>query len=308
VGKCGGSGSAGKRARILEQAFRAESEKLNVERSNAMRISNRYIMKTGGLAITAVTRPWMSTLKYQAAFYDQAVDPACRMFEGPAIFLFWHEYIPFLFYLRGHCRIAMLLSQHQDAEWLSQAAGHMGFGTIRGSTSRGGMSALRELMRTGETTNLTITPDGPRGPRRRLAAGCIYASSRLGIPLVPIGLGYDSPWRIRRAWDQFAVPRLYSRARAVVGPKVQIPAAVSRAGMDHYRLRVERMLNTFTTLAEQWAESGAALVGQQPAFRLGAACRVPKRGEAGLLLPAKNNGQDRCDTMPRGVATLSVPQ
>ena len=189
-----------------------------------MRITNRYIMKLGGLAIAAVTRQWMSTLKYQAVFYDRAVDPASPLFEGPAIFLFWHEYIPFLFYLRGHCHVAMLLSQHQDAEWLSQAAGHMGFGTIRGSTSRGGMSALRELMRTGETMNLTITPDGPRGPRRQLAAGCIYASSRLGIPLVPIGLGYDSPWRVRSAWDQFAVPRLYSRARAVAGPKVQIPA------------------------------------------------------------------------------------
>jgi len=212
----------------------------------------------------------MSTLKYQAVFYDAAVDPASPRFTGPAIFLFWHEYIPFLFYLRGHCHIAMLLSQHQDAEWLSHAAGHMGFGTIRGSTRRGGMAALRELIRTGQTMNLTITPDGPRGPRRQLAAGCIYASSRLGIPLVPIGLGYDRPWRVRSAWDQFAVPRPYSRARAVVGPKVQIPAGVSRAGVEHYRQRIEQMLNRLTTLAEQWAESGAAMRGQQPAWRQGA--------------------------------------
>ena len=265
-----------------------------------MRISNPYILKMGGLAITAVTRQWMSTLKYQAVFYDRAVDPASPLFEGPAIFLFWHEYIPFLFYLRGHCDIAMLLSQHQDAEWLSHAAGHMGFGTIRGSTSRGGMSALRELMRTGETKNLTITPDGPRGPRRQLAAGCIYASSRLGIPLVPIGLGYDSPWRVRSAWDRFAVPRLYSRARAVVGPKVQIPAGVSRAGVEHYRLRIEYMLNSLTTLAEQWAESGAAMVGQQPAWRQGAACRVRSRDEARLPPLAADHGQDRHATMSQG--------
>ena len=150
-----------------------------------MRITNDIIMKLGGLAITGVTRQWMRTLDYRVSYYDPRVDPAAPDFQGPAIFLFWHEYIPFLFYLRGHCHVAMLLSRHQDAEWLSQAARHMGFAVVRGSTSRGGVSALRELMRTGETMNLTITPDGPRGPRRRLASGCIYASSRLGIPLVP---------------------------------------------------------------------------------------------------------------------------
>ncbi len=174
-----------------------------------MRFTNNIVMKLGGLAITGGTRLWMRTLDYQVSFYDPTVDPAAADFRGPGIYLFWHEYIPFLFYLRGNCRIAMLLSRHQDAEWLSQAARHMGFGTVRGSTSRGGVAALRELMRTSATMNLTITPDGPRGPRRRLASGCIYASSRLGIPLVPVGLGYDRPWRVRRAWDQFAVPRPY---------------------------------------------------------------------------------------------------
>ncbi len=239
-----------------------------------MRFTNHYIMKLGGLAITGFTRQWMKTLDYQAVFYDPDVDPASRGFRGPAIFLFWHEYILFPFFLRGNCRVAMLLSRHQDAEWLSQAARHMGFSTVRGSTSRGGVAALRKLIRAGATMNLTITPDGPRGPRRRLAAGCIYASSRLGIPLVPFGLGYDRPWRSRRAWDRFAIPRLYSRARAIVGPKVQIPADLGREGVEHYRRRVERMLNVFTTTAEQWAESGDRRFGQRPLWRQGATCRM----------------------------------
>jgi lysophospholipid acyltransferase (LPLAT)-like uncharacterized protein len=238
-----------------------------------MRITNALVMKLGGLAITVVTRQWMRTLDYQACFYDAHVDPAAPTFEGPVIFLFWHEYIPFPFYLRGNCHIAMLLSRHQDAEWLSQAARHMGFGTVRGSTSRGGVAALRELMRTSATKNLAITPDGPRGPRRRLASGCIFASSRLGIPLVPFGLGYNRPWRIRRAWDHFAVPRPYSRARAVVGPTVQIPANLDREGVERYRVRVEQLLNMLTQRAEHWAESGALMEGQRRIWRQGAALR-----------------------------------
>lgn len=235
-----------------------------------MRIKSKFIMKLGGLAITGITRRWMDTLDYQAMFYDPAVDPVHPDFRGPFIFIFWHEYIPFPFYLRGHCRIVMLLSRHQDAEWLSQAARHMGFSTVRGSTTRGGAAALRELLRAGGTVNLAITPDGPRGPRRRLASGCVYASSRLGIPLVPIGLGYDRPWRSRRAWDRFAVPRLYSRARMIAGPPMQIPHDLPRAGFERYRRQVERLLDRVTTRAEEWAESGGDMEGQRPLRRQGA--------------------------------------
>lgn len=235
-----------------------------------MRITNDFIKKLGGLAITGITRRWMSTLDYQGAFYDPAIDPVHPAFDGPYIFVCWHEYIPFLFYLRGHCHIVLLLSQHQDAEWLSQAARHMGFATVRGSTTRGGVAALRELIRAGGTVNLAITPDGPRGPRRRLASGCIYASSRLGIPLIPIGLGYDRPWRSRRAWDKFAIPRPYGRARALIGPPVRIPRTLRRDGFERYRLQVERLLNYLTTEAEAWADSGEEMAGQQCLWRQGA--------------------------------------
>ncbi len=221
-----------------------------------MHIRMPALTKLGGLLVANGTRLWMQTLEYQAAFYDERVDPVHPDFRGPAVFLFWHEYIPFLFYLRGHCNIAMLLSRHHDAEWLSQAARHMGFQTVRGSTNRGGVAALRELVRHSHQTNLAITPDGPRGPRRRMAPGCIYLSSKLQLPLVAIGLGYDRPWRYRRAWDQFAIPRPHGRARAVVSPPIQIPPLLDRANMEGYRQRVEDLLNRLTAEAEDWAQSG----------------------------------------------------
>ncbi len=211
--------------------------------------------KVGGFLVASLTARWMSTLEYRGAYFDPSVDPAHPDFTGPAIFLFWHEYIPFLFYLRGHCRIAMLLSQHQDAQWLAMAARHMGFETVRGSSNRGGASALRELIERGRLMNLTITPDGPRGPRRQLAPGAIFLASRLQIPLVPIGLGYDRPYRLP-TWDQFAVPRLWSRARGVIAPRVHVPAGLDRDGLEVYRQYVERVLNVVSDHAEAWAWSG----------------------------------------------------
>ncbi len=97
------------------------------------------------------------------------------------------------------------------------------------------------------------------------------------------------------AWDQFAVPRPYSRARAVAGPKVQIPAGTDRAGVESYRQRVEQLLNMLTALAEDWAASGRGLVGQQPAMRRGAGRhrRGQVEGRAGGWGPGDLRDGDR---------------
>ncbi|MEE2989242.1 MAG: lysophospholipid acyltransferase family protein [Planctomycetota bacterium] len=245
-----------------------------------MKIRIPWIPKVGGLAVSLLIRSWMRTLDYRVALYDETVDPAMPGFQGPAIFLFWHEYIPFPFYLRGHCNIAMLLSRHYDAEFIAEASRYMGFQTIRGSTSRGGVASLREALAAADEMNLTMTPDGPRGPRRTLAQGCIYMASRLGIPLVCLGLGYDRPWRLKGTWDQFAVPRPGSRARMLIGPAVHVPAGLNREQIETYRCRVESELELLTDTAEQWAASGKAIDRQLPLMRSTApyyrlSCRPP---------------------------------
>jgi lysophospholipid acyltransferase (LPLAT)-like uncharacterized protein len=111
----------------------------------------------------------MGTLDYRVDYSDPAIDPAFCGCTGQRIYVFWHEYLLFPLYLRGHCNLTMLVSRHRDAEILSRVARHMGFEFVRGSTQRGGTAALRELLRKSRQTNLAITPDGPRGgrPRRR---------------------------------------------------------------------------------------------------------------------------------------------
>ena len=104
--------------------------------------------------------------------------------------------------------------------------------------------------------HLAITPDGPRGPRRQLAVGPIYLASKLQMPIVAMGFGYDRPWRFRRAWDQFAVPKSYSRARAMTSREIWVPSNLDRDGLEAHRQKVEATLNQLTDSAEAWAESG----------------------------------------------------
>ena len=226
-----------------------------------MKLDNPFFNKLGGLLGSAAIRHWMGSLDYKAGFYDPAVDPGSADCRSPKIYIFWHEYILFPLHLRGHCNLVMLLSQHRDANILSRVAYHLGFEFVRGSTRRGGVAALRELVRRGRRMHLTITPDGPRGPRRRLAPGAIYLASRLELPLVVMGFGFDRPWRVS-SWDRFAIPRPCSRARTVISGEVLIPPDLDRAGVEHYRRQMERLLNRLTLEAEAWAAAGTRKIGQ----------------------------------------------
>ncbi len=223
--------------------------------------------RLSGFLVIKTLNAWMSTLSYRAGRYDASADPADEAFRGPAIYVFWHETIPLPIYLRPHCQLSMLLSQHQDAEVLSHVAHFAGLDVVRGSSNRGGTAALREMIERGEGTSLAITPDGPRGPRRRLAQGCVYLSSRLQIPIIPIGVGYDRPWRNRSSWDKFAFPRPFSRCRAILGPRLQMPPLIEKHDIEHYRRWVEEQLDILTTLAEDWAERRCNVVDSEILFR-----------------------------------------
>jgi lysophospholipid acyltransferase (LPLAT)-like uncharacterized protein len=213
------------------------------------------------LASTACIRQWMATLDCRAEYGDPTVDPVHRGYRGSKIYIFWHENILLPLYLRGHSNISMLLSRHIDANILDRVARMMGFGVVRGSTFRGGTTALRELADRAATGNLTITPDGPRGPRRRLAAGCVFLASTLQIPIVAMGFGYQRPWRFG-TWDRFAMPRPWTRARGVVSRAVRIPPDLDRDGIEQQRAGVERLLVRLSDDAESWAESGARRPGE----------------------------------------------
>jgi len=139
---------------------------------------------------------------------------------------------------------------------------------------------LRQLLDKSQRMHLAITPDGPRGPRRQMAPGPIFLASKLGIPLVTMGVGYNRPWRAR-SWDQFAVPRPFSRARCVLSPELYIPPDLDREGIEHFRLKTEQVLNRLCGEAEQWAEADYRKPGQLTPQR--AVKPLPQRQPLGWL-------------------------
>ncbi|MCL2622495.1 MAG: lysophospholipid acyltransferase family protein [Planctomycetaceae bacterium] len=220
------------------------------------------LLRGSGLFASTCVHHWMSTLDYKAAYYDPTIDPAYPSGNSrKRLYIFWHEYITFMLYLRKRCNLTMLLSRHKDAELLGHVADLFGFDTVRGSSSRGGAEALLGMMSKSKHCHLTITPDGPRGPRRKLSRGCLFLASKLQIPIVMLGLGYNRPWRAP-TWDKFAVPRPFSRARAIAGPEIFVPPKLDAEDADRYSTALETTMTRLCELAEDWAVSGDVHLGE----------------------------------------------
>ena len=153
-------------------------------------------------------------------------DPVTRLRQKgtPVIFAFWHGGLLPLIHVHRHEGIVVLVSEHRDGEHLARLLHHFGFGTVRGSSTRGGVRGLKGLIRAArEGSDLAITPDGPRGPNREFKLGALAAARMTGLPLVPVGVGVTSAWRTR-SWDGLLVPKPFSTVRVAYGR----PSFVSR--------------------------------------------------------------------------------
>ena len=205
-------------------------------------------------------------LDFKICHYDRSVDPARPEYDEHCIFAFWHEYIGLILPRWGHTPLTVLVSQHRDGEWVNQTAKALGMNIVRGSTSRGGSQAIRELKKHGEFSSITFTPDGPRGPRREMALGPVYLASVLQMPIVAVGAGFENPRRLN-TWDKFAIPRPMTRARMIFGPKIRLPRKMSRESLEQSRLKIQGLITDLTVQSEDWASSGAEMQGQQPFVR-----------------------------------------
>ncbi len=179
------------------------------------------------------------------------------------IYLFWHETLLAMVALRMPGNV--MISKHADGELIAQACHHLGIGTVRGSTTRGGGLALIEMARRAkaEATDLAITPDGPKGPRRRVQAGVVSLAGHTGRPVVPVGMGFTWAWRAR-SWDRFVLPLPFGRITYLAAEPIQVPDGLDRDGLEEYRLRIEASALAVSAEAERWA---AELAGVPRATR-----------------------------------------
>lgn len=230
-----------------------------------MKLKHPVFQKTLGLLGSIAIRMVRSTIDYRGWYSDPFVDPIHPQSKGRYIYVGWHEYMLMPISLRGHRNMVALASEHGDGEIIARAMMHLNWKVARGSSSRGATSALLSMLRD-DHRHLSFTPDGPRGPRWSFSLGALFLASKLNIPIVCVGYGYQNPWRMR-SWDKFAVPKPFSRCRAVFSPPLKVPPRLNREQLELYRSWFERMTKWLTVEAETWAADGKQRPGELQILR-----------------------------------------
>lgn len=164
----------------------------------------------------------------------------------PVIFCFWHSRILPLAYLHRSEGIVVLVSEHGDGEYITRVIERLGFGTARGSSTRGGARGLRGLVRAArEGRDLGFTPDGPRGPARKLKLGVLVTAQLTGAPILPLAAGAARPWRMS-SWDRLIVPKPFSELRLEYAEPYYIPRRATEEELSRYALDIETILDRIT--------------------------------------------------------------
>ncbi|HZY87825.1 MAG TPA: lysophospholipid acyltransferase family protein [Gemmataceae bacterium] len=221
-----------------------------------MKIRQPWLIKALGFAVAWVVKLWIGTLRYRYRPLGPNMDPNQPNFDGRYIYAFWHENMLLLAYQYGRRDIRVLISQHADGQLIAEACRHLNFRAVRGSTTRGGAEAMRQMLRLAGGSHLAITPDGPRGPRRHVQPGLVYLAAKTGLPIVPIGIAFHRAWRMR-SWDRFALPHPWSGAECVTAEPIRVPEDADKEQLEAFRLRVEDAMNRATATAESRARRAA---------------------------------------------------
>lgn len=196
-----------------------------------------------GFAIATLIRAVGLTLRLRL---DDRSGTAASPPEGPLIWAFWHNRVfaaPLVYkrFLRSR-RGGVLTSPSGDGEIIAQVMRRFGVGSVRGSSNKRPVAALRELvdwLKQGQ--DIVITPDGPRGPVHCLQPGVVKLAQLSGVPVLPIRLSYSRALTLK-TWDRFQIPLPFSRVDVTFEPLQEVPRRLDTEGFEESRAALEKLL------------------------------------------------------------------
>ena len=171
------------------------------------------------------------------------------------IFCFWHEQIFAATYYFRNQNIIVLTSQSFDGEYIARFIKRFGYGAARGSSTRGGVGALIEMIRLMKNNfPAALTIDGPKGPPRVAKSGAGFLAKKTGNPIVPISFAAEK-FRAVGSWDKLQIPKMFSRVKIIVAKPFFVEARVDDAQIETARDILQAKLDESNANGEQWRNS-----------------------------------------------------
>jgi lysophospholipid acyltransferase (LPLAT)-like uncharacterized protein len=203
-------------------------------------------------AISGLGYPIINALGHTLRWRSEGLEhfDAIRASGRQPVMAFWHgRILPATFFFRRR-GIVVITSENFDGEWIARIIERFGYGTARGSTSRGALKAMKQLvneMKAGRPAGFTL--DGPRGPARVAQAGAVWLASATGNPLLPFHLEASSHWSLR-SWDRTQIPKPFSTVALVVGDPIEVPRGAAGELLEQTRLELEKRLASLEARAQ----------------------------------------------------------
>jgi lysophospholipid acyltransferase (LPLAT)-like uncharacterized protein len=180
------------------------------------RVALFFISTIGSLIVRLIGCTLRPSISYEAGSEGEPRAGAC-------IYCFWHRCILPATYIFRNMDIAVMTSRSFDGEYIARTIQHFGFIPVRGSSSRGAISALRGMQRALEAGyKVAFTSDGPRGPRFVAKPGPVLLSRNSGVEIVAFYIAPERAW-VLKTWDKLIVPKPFSRIRVVWSSPVKVP-------------------------------------------------------------------------------------
>ncbi len=202
-------------------------------------------------AVYSAIRAVGPTLRFEVLGYQHAERVHAAGFRY--ILTFWHRCIfPATWWWRKR-GIVVLNTLNFDGQWTRKVIEWFGFGTAQGSSSRGGLRGLAVMAkRLEEGRDVAFTVDGPRGPRYVAKPGPVMLARRTGCPVLAFHIAAEQGKTIEKTWDQFLLPRPFTRAVVLIAPPIYVPADTDRDALEAKHAEMQRELDRVRDIAESW--------------------------------------------------------
>jgi len=162
---------------------------------------------------------------------------------GGAVYAGWHQRMAYLFHYFGPRHATTMISQSRDGEYAARVAKWLGINSVRGSSTRGGFGALKELVqriRDGAVGGMLA--DGPLGPARIAKKGSLIIARDAEVPLIGVVWGADRCW-VMNSWDRYLIPKPFARVALFFTEPILIPTTAKGEELESYRKLFEERMN-----------------------------------------------------------------
>ncbi|MDX1974669.1 MAG: lysophospholipid acyltransferase family protein [Rickettsiales bacterium] len=205
-------------------------------------------------ALLSQVLAWYIRLVFLTSRKRSHIDPLAAPYmrgEHNSIFAFWHGRMMMLpLFCPPNRPMHVIISLHRDGLLISRVNHHLRLRTIHGSTSRGGRQAMRDtLIALKEGHNVSITPDGPRGPAYQASKGVVVVARLAKKPIIPVTFSSSRHKRFR-SWDQFMLALPFGKIEFYVGAPIMVPPDSTDASQEETRMQIENAMNRLVETAD----------------------------------------------------------